>query len=129
MDEINCTIISCNYTCLMNIRGSEIKTNDKFQSHVSIQDITIMLSHGTPVSTVTKYFSIVKSTRCTISRIYFIFGQHSTRFGQSLRPSSGVQDCTYSIRYMSYRFCGCLLAGMKCNISFPLKSSHRTCMV
>ena len=27
------------------------------------------------------------------------------------------QDCTYRIRYMSYRFCGCLLA-----------SSHRTCM-
>jgi len=27
------------------------------------------------------------------------------------------QDCTYSIRYMSYRFCGYLLA-----------SSHRTCM-
>jgi len=28
---------------------------------------------------------------------------------RSLRPSLGVQDCTYSIRYMSYRFCGCLL--------------------
>jgi hypothetical protein len=26
-------------------------------------------------------------------------------------PSSGVQDCTYSIRYMSYRLVDCLLAG------------------
>ena len=29
---------------------------------------------------------------------------HSTCFVQSLRPSSGVQDRTYSIRCMSYRF-------------------------
>ena len=55
-------------------------------------------------------FSIVKPTRCTTSQIYFILEQHSTHFGRSLRPSSGVSDCTYSTRYMSYRFCGCLLA-------------------
>ena len=29
---------------------------------------------------------------------------HSTCFGRSLRPSSGVQDCTYSVSYMSYSF-------------------------
>jgi len=27
---------------------------------------------------------------------------HSTCFGRSFHPSSGVQDCTYSIKYMSY---------------------------
>jgi len=31
-----------------------------------------------------------KPTRCTISQIYFILEQHSTYFGRSLRPSSGV---------------------------------------
>jgi len=46
----------------------------------------------------------------------FLFWNNTICFGRSLRPSSGVEDCTY-IRHMSYRFCGCLLA-----------SSHRTCM-
>ena len=31
----------------------------------------------------------------------FILVKRSTCFGRSFRPSSGVQDCTYSIRYMS----------------------------
>jgi hypothetical protein len=63
----------------------------------------------------------------------FYFGTTLYMFRMvSLRPSSGVQDCTYSIRCMSYRFFGCLLAGMRWNwlssISFPLASSYRTCM-
>ena len=29
-------------------------------------------------------------------QIYFILEWHSTCFGRSFRPSSGVQDCTYS---------------------------------
>jgi len=33
---------------------------------------------------------IVRPTRCTVSQIYFILEQHSTCFGRSLRPSSGV---------------------------------------
>ena len=44
--------------------------------------------------------SIVKQTRCTI--LEFI-EYYSTCFGRSFRPSSGVQDRTHSIRYMSYR--------------------------
>jgi hypothetical protein len=47
----------------------------------------------------------VKPTRCTSCTNFFIFEYHSTRFGRSFRPSSGVQDCTYSIRYMSYTCC------------------------
>jgi len=44
--------------------------------------------------------STVKPTRFTI----FEFTEyHSTCFGRSFRPSAGVQDCTHSIRYMSYR--------------------------
>jgi len=42
-------------------------------------------------------------------QIYFILEWHSTCFGRSFRPSSGVQDCTYSNRHLSNRYC-CLLA-------------------
>jgi len=34
--------------------------------------------------------SIVQPNRCTISQVYFILEQHSTYFGRSLHPSSGV---------------------------------------
>ena len=42
-------------------------------------------------------------------QIYFIFEWHSTCFGRSFRPSSGVQDCTYSNMHLSNIYC-CLLA-------------------
>ena len=42
-------------------------------------------------------------------QIYFILEWHSTCFGRPFRPSSGFQDCTYSNRHMSERYC-CLLA-------------------
>ena len=44
--------------------------------------------------------SIVNLTRCTL---FEFIEYHSTFFGRSSRPSSGVQDCTHSIRYMPYR--------------------------
>jgi len=57
--------------------------------------------------------SIVKPTRCTnVSNLfYFILEWQSTCFGQSFHPSSGVQDCTYSNRHLSNRYC-CLLASL-----------------
>jgi len=55
------------------------------------------------------HISIVKPTRCTNESNYFILDWHSTCFGRSFRPSSGVQHCTYSNKYMSNRYC-CLLA-------------------
>ena len=72
--------------------------------------------------------SIVKPTRCTV---FEFIEYHSTCFRQSFRPSSGVQDCTYSIRHMSNRFCWLLASGheMDCrSISCPLASSQLTCM-
>jgi len=45
-------------------------------------------------------------------QINFILEWHSTCFGRSFRPSSAVQDCTYSNRHLSNRYC-CLLAS-KC---------------
>jgi len=42
----------------------------------------------------------------------------STCFGRSFRPSSGVLDCTYSVRYMLYRLFDYTLAGrlrLKCD--------------
>jgi len=61
--------------------------------------------------------SIVKPTRSTI---FEFIEYHSTCFGRSFRPSSGVQDCTHSIRYMSYRLVDCMLEEMRCFISCPL---------
>jgi len=79
------------------------------------------------------YFYSKTNQMHNISQIYeyFILEQHSTCFERSLHPSSGVWDRTYGIRYISYRFCGCLLVGTKwnwCSISFLLASNHRTCM-
>jgi len=70
-------------------------------------------------ATLGQYF-YSKTTRCTI----FEFTEyHSTCFGRSFLPSSGVQDCIHSIRYMSYRFADCMLAGI-----CPLACSQLTCM-
>jgi hypothetical protein len=44
---------------------------------------------------------------CTI----FILERHSICFGRSFRPSLGVQDCTYSNRLMSNRYCRLLASG------------------
>ena len=52
--------------------------------------------------------SLVKPTRCTSVSKYFILEWHSTCFGRSFRPSSWIQDCTYSNRHISNRYC-CLL--------------------
>ena len=45
------------------------------------------------------YISIVQPTRCII---FEFIEYQSACCGGSFRPSSGVQDCTHSIRYMSY---------------------------
>ena len=56
---------------------------------------------------------------------FFEFIEHrSTCFGRSFRPSSGVQDCTHSTRYMSYMLVDCLLAGTRWNFSWPLACSQ-----
>ena len=47
-----------------------------------------------------------------MSQIYFILERQSTCFWRSFCPSSGVQDCTYSNRHLSNRYC-CLLACMQ----------------
>jgi len=36
---------------------------------------------------------------------FILLKQHSTCFGRSFRPSSGVKDCTYFNRHMSDRYC------------------------
>ena len=41
---------------------------------------------------------------------------HSTGFGRSFRPSSGVQDSTYSICYMSYSLVETMLVGVPASI-------------
>jgi len=49
--------------------------------------------------------SVVNPTRCINVSVYFILEWHSTCFGRSFRPSSGVQDFTYSNRHLSNRYC------------------------
>ena len=49
-------------------------------------------------------------------QIHFILEWHSACFGWSFRPSSGVQDCTYSNRHLSNRYC-CLLASKQTAVS------------
>jgi len=49
-------------------------------------------------------------------QIYFILEWHSTCFVRSFRPSSGVQDCTYSNRHLSNRY-RCLLASRQTAVS------------
>jgi len=41
----------------------------------------------------------------------FIFVRRSTCFRRFFRPSSGAQNCTYSVRYLSDQYCYLLLAG------------------
>ena len=41
---------------------------------------------------------------------FFISVRRSTRFRRVFRPSSGAQNCTYSVRYLSDRYCYLLLA-------------------
>ena len=41
---------------------------------------------------------------------FFISVRSSTCFRRFFRPSSGAQNCTYSVRYLSDRYCYLLLA-------------------
>ena len=45
------------------------------------------------------YITIVNPSRCTNASNLFNLEWHSTCLGRSFRPSSGVQDCTYSNRH------------------------------
>jgi len=54
------------------------------------------------------YTRTVQPTRCNVSQ--FISVRRSTCFRRFFRPSSGAQNCTYSIRYWSDQYCYLLLA-------------------
>jgi hypothetical protein len=73
-------------------------------------------SHGTSTG---RYFlrlryanrSYSKTNQMHLFLKLFVLAKHSTCFGRFFRPSSLVQDCTYSSRHMSNRYCYLLLAG------------------
>jgi len=50
-----------------------------------------------------------------MNTVFGFIEYHSTCFGRSFRPSSGVQDCTHGSRCMSYKLVDCLLAGTRWN--------------
>jgi len=56
------------------------------------------------------YFYSKTSQMHPCIKSFYFWKWHSTCFGRSFRPSSGVHDCTYSNRHMSNRYCYCLLA-------------------
>jgi len=51
----------------------------------------------------------VQPKRCKFPNL-FISVRRSTCFRRFLRPSSGAQNCTYSVRYLSDQYCYLLLA-------------------
>jgi len=70
--------------------------------------------------------SVVKPTKCTKVSNLFCLESHSTCFGRSFRPSSGVQDCTYSNRHVSNRYCR-LLASVRTVCPSIIRSSRLYC--
>ena len=57
----------------------------------------------------------------------FISVRRCTCFGRFLRPSSGAQNCTYSVRYLSDQYCYVLLAWLAAGSSIGLTNTWR-CM-
>jgi len=91
-----------------NAQFSILMFDFKFDVHMAVHRNTIY---------------IVKPPRCTDVSNLFYLEWHSTCFGRSFRPSSGIQDCTYSNRHMSNRHC-CLLAS-KLHVSDDLSVHHQ----
>jgi len=54
-----------------------------------------------------RYIYVVKPMKFISFTNLFILNWQSTCFGRSFRPSSGVQDCTYSFSYKSNRLLAC----------------------
>ena len=92
--------------------------------HAYLQHIKFLDCHW---QNILQVIPIVKPTRCTSVSNLFILGRHSTCFGRSFRPSSGVQDCTHSNRYLSNRYC-CLLASKQSAVSDHIRPPE-TCSV
>jgi len=55
----------------------------------------------------------------------FIPVRRSTSFRRFFRPSSGAQNCTYSVRYLSDRYCYLRLAWPGWNCSIGLTNTWR----
>ena len=61
------------------------------------------------VENVTSRFATYNQQDATFHNL-FIFVRRSTCFRRVFRPSSGAQNCTYSVRYLSDHYCYLLLA-------------------
>jgi hypothetical protein len=70
--------------------------------------------------------SVVNPTRCSNSSNLFCFWGNTTCFRRSFHPSSGVQDCTYSNRHMSNRYCCLLLAADSsiCSVAYSCQFTY-----
>jgi len=60
---------------------------------------------------------------------FILFWNNTVRFRRSFRPSSGFQDCTYSNRYMSNRYCYLLAVCTVLNSRWWTERPSETCRV
>ena len=94
----------------LTFRGPCIVTCDRASWHVTVyRDMWPCIVTCDRASW---YILTTKPTRCTnFSNLFLEY--NSTYFGQFLRPSSGVQYCIHSNRYMSYRLCWLSASGIR----------------
>jgi hypothetical protein len=90
-----CSVEQCSYTILLPTHTHNIYFNLNTKFNIT----------AVSYSTTNKMHLFLK---------LFILVKHSTCFGRSFRPLSGVQDCTYNNRHMSN--------------SWPYKSKHINCL-
>jgi len=103
---LNMKYVSIFSTTFVNI-VSYSKNSTRYHLHVKYPRLQrLKLSRQ-----ISENFPIVKPTRRTNVSNVFILQWHSTCFGRSFRQSPGDQDCTYSNRHFSNRYCSLLASG------------------
>ena len=90
-----------------------IHVNTHFKYTMGSSLCGILFSLTSSKTSVTYFYSKTNQMRQFVK--FILFWNNTTCCGRSFRPSSGVQDCTYSTRSMSDRDC-CLLASKQATV-------------
>jgi len=92
-----------------------------FIVHVRVEISTT--SYPYQAECLTRYFYRKSNKMHQCLNLFYFLKKHSTCFGRSFRPSSGIQDCTYCNRHMSNRTDDCLLAELQFHLVPASKQS------